>query len=452
MMCSTTKGPVLLVLAVLAILISFLLQGTTQAGRLFDSPPPGQPGPCLSLTQDGYTLEFIGYTDHDDGSTSLIFRLVNDNPKDVSFIAFGTNSWTRLLPADGSIVTGDLGDYRVEWTNEHGVPGFASIKFEAQFDGLSRGKADSFSFTVSEFESTTPISVQVKAGKNIITFVAPLKSKVCDLTPDPTPTPAPSMTPTGTPPRVTPTSTPPSIEAEPLVEVYVLTDAMFEQELSAEEREVRLRQGVPVPAALQIDDLDESRSIDTRTLHAQGLNSAGGWDDFFYDTSFEENIFVDGGACYWRNYVPDQWYWWERDTYRPRSGSYAMWPAAGPYPGAPNHIYPNNLTAQLICELSGMADFENVLVDFWMWSDLADAGDQIGVFFSTDGTYFRGIAWSGPRYQDWTQYRVYYPGLDNVNDDKVYIMWQFVSDDSGTAQGVWLDDLKIRRYNRPLVD
>lgn len=336
-------------------------------------------------------------------------------------------------------MSGELGEYHVEWTNGQGDPGFPSIKFETRFDGFSQGAADDFSFTVSGFDSATPILVQVKAGKDKTTFTVSLDDKACDLTPKPTATPMPSATPTSTP----------SPEEEPPVEVFVLTDEMFEQELSAKEREIRVQQGLPVPVSLQIDGLVESRNVDTSALHAQGLNSTDGWDDAFYDTSFEENIFVNGGACYWHNYIPGQSYWWERDTYRRRSGSYAMWPAAGPFPGAPNHIYSNNLTAQLICELSNMAGFENVLADFWMWSDLADAGDEIGVYFSTDGSNFRGISWSGSRYQDWMQYRVYYPRLDNVNDDKVYIMWQFDSNETGTAQGVWLDDLKIRRYNRP---
>ncbi len=71
MMRSTSKGSVLLVLIALAILISLSLQGTTQAGHLFDSPIPGQPDSCLRLSQGGYTLEFIGYTNHSDSSTRM---------------------------------------------------------------------------------------------------------------------------------------------------------------------------------------------------------------------------------------------------------------------------------------------------------------------------------------------------------------------------------------------
>ncbi|MCP4164976.1 MAG: hypothetical protein GY759_03660, partial [Chloroflexi bacterium] len=264
-----------------------------------------------------------------------------------------------------------------------------------------------------------------------------------------------SPIPTATPiPSATPVSTPTPVETEPPIEVYVLTDAMFEEELSAVEREARLQQGLPVPATLKLDNDAQLSPVITPSLHAQSPSSVNDWDDYFYDTSFEENIFVDGGACYWENYVEGQQIWWERDTFRSRSGSYAMWPAAGPSPD-PNHTYPNDLTAQLICVLSDMAGYENVLADFWMWLDLADTeadtseGDEIGVYFSSDGTNYRGISWPGPRSQNWTQYRVYYPRLDNANDNTVYIMWQFTSDEAGTAEGVWLDDLKIRRYDRP---
>ncbi len=49
-------------------------------------------------------------------------------------------------------------------------------------------------------------------------------------------------------------STPTPVETEPPIEVYVLTDAMFEEELSAVEREARLQQGLPVPATLKLDN------------------------------------------------------------------------------------------------------------------------------------------------------------------------------------------------------
>ncbi|NOZ72807.1 MAG: hypothetical protein GXP38_13005 [Chloroflexi bacterium] len=447
MMRSTPKNYVLLVLAVLAMLISFSLQGTTQAGYLFDSPIPGQPGPCLRLTQDGYTLEFMGYYNYDDGSTSLTFRLVNENRKDIDFIAFGTNSWKRLKPANGSIVSGNLGDYHMEWTNERGVPGFAGIEFEARFDGFSRGAEDTFTLTVTNFDASKPVQVLVGAGRGRSTFTVHLDAAACNLSPEPTATP----TATSPPPKTTPTVTPSPTDARPRVEVYVLSDALFTTPLRAAEKESLRRQGMPVPVT-EVISAKHGASLKTLpagafSLSAPEATQSSGWDESFYFTDFESDFLHDGGPCVWDNWEPGQPRWWERDTQRAWSGSYAIWPAAHPLP-SPSQ-YPNNLTSKLICQLDNMAAFENLLVQFQMWMDLADANDSIQILFSTDGVNYRGIGWYGPGSQDWTTYRIFYPDLANGGANSVYIMWKFVSDSSGTAAGPWIDDLSIQRYDRP---
>ncbi|HIQ04763.1 MAG TPA: hypothetical protein EYH31_03605, partial [Anaerolineae bacterium] len=99
-----------------------------------------------------------------------------------------------------------------------------------------------------------------------------------------------------------------------------------------------------------------------------------------------------------------------------------------------------------------MSAFENLLIQFQMWMDLADAGDSMQVLFSADGVNYRGIAWYGPGTQDWTTYRIFYPELANSGANRVYIMWEFISDGSGTAAGPWIDDLSIQRYDRPATN
>ena len=66
-----------------------------------------------------------------------------------------------------------------------------------------------------------------------------------------------------------------------------------------------------------------------------------------------------------------------------------------------------------------MSAFENLLIQFQMWMDLADAGDSMQVLFSADGVNYRGIAWYGPGTQDWTTYRIFYPGLANSGANSV---------------------------------
>lgn len=417
------QRPALLVLALLATFISFALQGTTQAGHLFDSPLPGQPGPCLVLTQDGYTLEFIGYYRHEDGSATLNYRLVNDNRKDVGYIAFGVNSGMRLSPVDGSTIWGSLGEYAVEWTNDPGEPGFPSVKFEPGFSGYSQGAGDSFAVVVADFVAAANQPVVVKAGNASVLFTIPLDNPNCDRTPLPPATPTPTLDP-----------------SQPTPQVFVLTDNLYTPTGRAGDREVGEADGVPQPVPVQFTADSQlqawvaqwegaSHTPSQRSL--QESQATSGWSSY-YATGFESNFLADGGPCLWNNSHPNQPRWWERDTQRKANGNYALWPAAHPTP-APTQ-YPNNLQVDLICRLNNMAGIENVLVEFKMWLQLNDSGDKFSVLFSGDGGNYRGIQWSGVNNTVWSTYRVYYPELVKSNPGTVYIMFSFESNGSGQVR------------------
>jgi len=183
---------------VAALLFVLVRQGSLQATLRLQSPLPPQPTACFDETLDGFTLEIDGYLTAENGATTITYRVTNANKKDISYVAFGLGDWTPVMPGDDTIVSGKLGDYHVEWTNVRGNPGFASIKFESEFDGFSQGAEETFTIAVADFDPNTPIQVQMKAGKDRTTFTVTLDGAGCDKTPPPfSPLPTPTPTPEG---------------------------------------------------------------------------------------------------------------------------------------------------------------------------------------------------------------------------------------------------------------
>lgn len=89
------------------------------AGREPATPAtPGEPPPasCVSQTHDCITATFLGYSHHDDGTTTLSYRITNNCTETVDYVAIETGHWTRVTPTDGGHYTGTLGDYTTQWT------------------------------------------------------------------------------------------------------------------------------------------------------------------------------------------------------------------------------------------------------------------------------------------------------------------------------------------------
>ncbi|MCB9137212.1 MAG: hypothetical protein H6642_02555 [Caldilineaceae bacterium] len=189
-------GPTLAGLALLLILT--MLWISPNATGAFQSPLPVPTGPCYTQTTGGFTLDLYNYVTNDDGTTTITYRVTNDNKKDISYAAFGLGDWTPVAPADGITTTTTLGEYAVEWTNDRGNPGFASVKYETEFDGFSQGASDYFVVTVSGFDADDSVAVQLKAGNARTTFDAAFDGAGCDKTPPPfSPLPTPTATPQG---------------------------------------------------------------------------------------------------------------------------------------------------------------------------------------------------------------------------------------------------------------
>src|SRR6266436_1303932 len=73
-----------------------------------------QEGACFVFESQGYI------TDPGTGQTTITFRVTNKCMNAVGYVAIGTDGFTRVAPANGSVYTGNLGDYNVSWTRASG--------------------------------------------------------------------------------------------------------------------------------------------------------------------------------------------------------------------------------------------------------------------------------------------------------------------------------------------
>ena len=138
--------------------------GTLTVASSAEAACPQQEGTCFIFQYQGYT------TDSNTGQTTLTFHVTNKCQKAVGYVAIGTDSFTRVSPANGSVYSGTLGAYNVAWTGTSGNPGFTSIKFTPQFNNFANSGSDTFSIVVSNFNANTTIMVQGKTSTTKETF------------------------------------------------------------------------------------------------------------------------------------------------------------------------------------------------------------------------------------------------------------------------------------------
>jgi hypothetical protein len=116
-------------------------------------------------------VQYLGYvTDTSRGQTTINFKATNNCKPNMTYVAIGTDSFTRVAPANGSVYTGSLGTYNVSWTSANGNPGFVSIKFVPTFTTFNNGAMDVFKIVVSGFNPNTTVQVQGKAAGTTDTF------------------------------------------------------------------------------------------------------------------------------------------------------------------------------------------------------------------------------------------------------------------------------------------
>jgi streptogramin lyase len=138
--------------------------GTVTVASSAQAACPQQEGTCYIFEYQGFT------TDSNTGQTTITFHVTNKCKKAVGYVAIGTDSFTPVAPANGSVYQGTLGAYNVAWTGTSGNPGFASIKFTPQSKNFANSASDTFSVVVSNFNANTTIMVQGKSSTTKETF------------------------------------------------------------------------------------------------------------------------------------------------------------------------------------------------------------------------------------------------------------------------------------------
>ena len=110
-------------------------------------------------------FEYLGYSINTAGRTTISFAVTNKCKFAVGYVAIGTDTFTRISPANGSVYNGKLGGYNVSWRRATGTPGFLGIKFEPTLKNFTNGASEIFSIEVMNFVPNTTIRVIGSGGK-----------------------------------------------------------------------------------------------------------------------------------------------------------------------------------------------------------------------------------------------------------------------------------------------
>lgn len=210
----------------------------------------------------------------------------------------------------------------------------------------------------------------------------------------------------------------------------------------------RERQVQTTPITLRFSGQLPASSVPSLEVEptATTANFVDNW-DLLLDEDFE-GVFPQGACAVYDDSNDGFERSWDDDDYRPFNGYYAAWPANGGADGVDpsTNDYPANLDSWLICGPYDLSNAQKFLVKFYRWMEINDSDDMVFVGASPDGQNFSGLGWHGT--QGWVHYNVWF---DNVaDDDSVWVAWGFQSDDDeDRAEGAWIDDLEVWRYNTP---
>lgn len=118
-----------------------------------------------------HSVELLGYSNNEDGTTMLRFLVENHCKNAVSYAAFGINDWTVVSPAEGSFSIDSNNNFNVVHTSDSGNPGFPSVKFETTSpDDFFKNNSFTFEVTVDGFDTEQSIKVQVHSGRYLEDF------------------------------------------------------------------------------------------------------------------------------------------------------------------------------------------------------------------------------------------------------------------------------------------
>jgi hypothetical protein len=138
---------------------------------------------------------------------------------------------------------------------------------------------------------------------------------------------------------------------------------------------------------------------------------------------------------------------WDDETYRPRTGSAAAWPAgagtSGYSPSTSNNKYLNSMNAQMVYGPFDLRTAKAAEVSFWLWME-TEATDKLYLEASTDNSTYTQLSEWNTSDMNWRQKTVSLSGY--IGQQNVYVRWRFQTNASSTFQGPWIDDVLIRQY------
>jgi len=146
---------------------------------------------------------------------------------------------------------------------------------------------------------------------------------------------------------------------------------------------------------------------------------------------------------------------WGRTTYKARSGSASAYCAAGGAQAVnPPGPYPHNMDAWMIRGPFDLSQATDAELSFQHSTKTELAFDQFWVVAFTDGEKWGGKDWSGDltaTCDGWCAETVSlqdFPGLGNLcGQSQVWVGFEFVSDDSISDEGTYLDDVVLRAWS-----
>jgi hypothetical protein len=145
-------------------------------------------------------------------------------------------------------------------------------------------------------------------------------------------------------------------------------------------------------------------------------------------------------------------YYWARDDFKPHGGNYSAWCAGGGEDGLDpeNNNYPNNCNSWLVYGPFSLRNATNARLSFHLWikSELLLDGLLWGV--STGGLIYPISSISGNS-NGWLSREINLGdvpdfGSDLLGTSTVWIVFLFSSNDTNTEKGVFIDDIKIKKY------
>ncbi|MFH1382973.1 MAG: matrixin family metalloprotease [Chloroflexota bacterium] len=158
---------------------------------------------------------------------------------------------------------------------------------------------------------------------------------------------------------------------------------------------------------------------------------------------------------------PTGWYLygnpsWGKDDFKPYTGLYSGWPAGvgtgAVDPAVSNYL--NSMNAWMVYGPFDLSDAGAAELSFFRWIKTEATNDKLGVYLSTtNGTSgFYGYVWSGQRnywYQNILDLRDWYYLGNLCGQSQVWVALVFQSNASVVDQGVFLDDISLRKYVGP---